>query len=396
MDPHHSSITETIEKIPILPDLIETFQEQINVFVFSLLAPYVVPIVSQVKIELSTGSSEVIESSRAQQLIVFHDDNSTDPTHSMLSKDHFSNVLNEPAGKTASAMLKWVVPQIVQCWDDEGIDVDRTINRIIRGVLHHPALRHEGEDGSEDGRQQMFAVIEEWWGSKSEQERQSLRDQLSREGVQNGRNHKEGIHDSGHGCGKPLGMPTYKTAASSGAVGGAMFGGSQSGSRPSAATEQVAANVGKAAGEAAGGGVMGSIVGGLVGGVGASLLGGVLDKDDEKKKYSKESYREDGGYQQTQVEAGYHPKKHDDDRERYAQAERTQTTYPSGERREEYRRYEQPVSGSGEAYGYQQVDTTRPSHGGGYERTTEKQHLQPGGQWETTERYQQRESSRSR
>jgi hypothetical protein len=34
-------------------------------------------------------------------LIVFHDDHSTDPTHSMLSKDHFSNVnplsLSKPA-----------------------------------------------------------------------------------------------------------------------------------------------------------------------------------------------------------------------------------------------------------------------------------------------------------
>jgi glycerophosphoryl diester phosphodiesterase len=41
---------------------------------------------------LNTGSSEVIESSKDKQLIVFHDDHSSDPTHSMLSKDHFSNV----------------------------------------------------------------------------------------------------------------------------------------------------------------------------------------------------------------------------------------------------------------------------------------------------------------
>ena len=42
-------------------------------------------------------------------------------THSMLSKDHFSNVLNEPAGKVASQVIKWVVPQIVACWDDPSI-----------------------------------------------------------------------------------------------------------------------------------------------------------------------------------------------------------------------------------------------------------------------------------
>ena len=101
------SITETIEKIPILPDLLENLTEQLNVFVFSLLAPFVVPIINQVKTELNTGSSEIIQSSKDKQLIVFHDNNSTDPTHSMLSKDHFSNVLNEPAGKVASQVLKW-------------------------------------------------------------------------------------------------------------------------------------------------------------------------------------------------------------------------------------------------------------------------------------------------
>ena len=86
------SITEAIEKIPVLPDLIENIENEINIFVFSLLAPFVVPIINQIKTELNTGSSEIIQSSKDKQLIVFHDDRSTDPTHSMLSKDHFSNV----------------------------------------------------------------------------------------------------------------------------------------------------------------------------------------------------------------------------------------------------------------------------------------------------------------
>lgn len=86
------SITETIEAIPILPDLIEQFEAEVNKFVFSLLAPFVLPIINQIKTELNTGSSEIIQSSKDKQLIVFNDDYSSDPTHSMLSKDHFSNV----------------------------------------------------------------------------------------------------------------------------------------------------------------------------------------------------------------------------------------------------------------------------------------------------------------
>jgi hypothetical protein len=94
------SITEAIEKIPVLPALIEQIEDEINIFVFSLLAPLILPIINQIKTELNTGSSEVIQSSKDKQLIVFHDDHSSDPTHSMLSKDHFSNV------SVLSSMLK--------------------------------------------------------------------------------------------------------------------------------------------------------------------------------------------------------------------------------------------------------------------------------------------------
>jgi hypothetical protein len=89
-------ITEAIEKIPILPDLIEQIENEVNVFVFSLLAPIVVPIINQIKTELNEGSSEIIQSSKDKQLIVFYDDNSSNPTHSMLSKDHFSNASFPP------------------------------------------------------------------------------------------------------------------------------------------------------------------------------------------------------------------------------------------------------------------------------------------------------------
>jgi glycerophosphoryl diester phosphodiesterase len=54
----------------------------------------VVPIINQIKTELNEGSSEIIQSSKDKQLIVFHDDRSSNPTHSLLSKDHFSNVSN--------------------------------------------------------------------------------------------------------------------------------------------------------------------------------------------------------------------------------------------------------------------------------------------------------------
>jgi Heterokaryon incompatibility protein Het-C len=344
------SITETIDNIPILPDLIEQIQEQVNVFVFSLLAPYVVPIINQVKNELNTGSSEIIESDKAKQHIVFSDDDSSDPTHSMLAKDHFSNVLNEPAGKVASQVVKWAVPQLIACWDDERIDVDRTLTRIINGVFHHPALRDYGQDGAADGRRLMFEVVERWWQEKSEREKDGLRDQLSRRGVENGRNHKPGVIDHGHGCGKPLGMPNLDTAHSSSAIGGpaasAVVGGLLGGGSGGGQKYGSGGNnqLGKMAGEAVGGGALGSIVGGLAGG----LLGGAFGEEEKKSKKT-EKYGRDGSHNETYSEYGQSGNT-------YGQAQYSRTDAPGG-RQEQYMRYEQTQSSSG-GYGSQQFTET--------------------------------------
>lgn len=338
------SITETVEKIPILPDLIEQIQEEVNKFVFSLLAPYVVPVISQVKNELNTGSSEIIQSSAEQQHVVFNDDRSSDPTHSMLSKDHFSNILNEPAGKVARQTVKWVVPQIVACWDDERIDVERTLNRIINGVLHHPALRDYGQDGAVDGRRLMFGVVEEWWRSQDEREKDGLRQQLSRRGVEAGSNHKPGVQDHGHGSNRPLGMANLTSnnlapgiaGAAFGTISSALGGGSSGGgSRPSNAS---ADQIGKMAGAAVGGGVLGSLVGGLASGIGGGILGGDFSQDEQT--YKRESYGQDGSRTQTVTQVG-----RSQSGDRYGQAQFSRTTGPHGEQpREEYNRMEQRES----------------------------------------------------
>lgn len=291
------TINQAIEKFPVLPDLIEQFQEQMNVFVFSILAPYVLPIIKQVKTELQTGSSEVIQSSKDQQHIVFNDDNCSNPTHSMLSKDHFSNVLNEPAGRIASQIVKWTVPQLMECWDNEDINIARTLDRIITGVFHHPVLRDGGRDGARDIRGIMFGTVEDWWKGKSGRERELLRKQLSRKGVLDGKNHKEGVHDSGHGCGKPISLPNRQGKSGHDGSGHGGSGGSHS---------PDSSGIGKVAVEAAGGGALGGLVGELVGGIGSMVLNGGDDKkseNDEHENHSSSHYS--------------HSQRHDDHRHRH-------------------------------------------------------------------------------
>lgn len=319
----------------------------------------------------------------------------------MLSKDHFSNILNEPAGKVASQVLKWVVPQLIACWDDERIDVDRTLNRVMNGVFHHPALRDYGDDGAVDGRRQMFSVVQQWWGAKDERERSDMRDQLSREGVEQGRNHKEGVHDSGHGCGKPLGMPTTKTAQSSGAIGGlapaAILGGITSALSGETSNYTVSGGnagtgstggFGNVAAETIGGGAFGGIVGGLVGGLGGDLLGDAFGGSAAEKKqgFQKQQYGPDGSFTQSITETGYSQPQYGHEESRYGQAEYSRTQFPGGGQRQEYQRYQQDDQ-SGRAgyggYGEQVIQDSRPTYGGGYEQKTETRFEGPDGEWQS-------------
>lgn len=392
------SINEAIEQIPVLPDLIEQLQEQISIFVFSLIAPIIVPIIGQVKAEISTGSSEIIQSSKDQQLIVFNNDQSTDPTHSMLSKDHFTNLLNEPAGKVASQVLKWAIPQIVDCWDNPNYDAERTISRIINGVFHHPVLREQDYDGSRDCRMQMFGVVEQWWQTKDEREKYDFRDKLSRDGVINGRNHKEGLQDKGHGCGKPLGFATGAGGAGGqnnaiasalmsgfqGALGGVVAGGSQN-QGSSGRQANSGGDIGNFASDVIGGGALGDLVGGLVGGVGESLLGGAFDQPgDERSAYQQNYVQPSGAQTTTYMETAHRPAQQGQE-DRYGQAAYSRTEFPDGQR-EEYRRYEQDGREPHSGYGMEHSVETHRTQGGGYERREETRQERTGGEWASESR----------
>lgn len=84
--------------------------------------------------------------------------------------------------------------------DNDGTDVDRLCDRIINGILHHPAQRNMGQDGVSEARNTMFNEVQTWWG-ELRNEQNSYRQKLSREGVRRGENHKEGVDDTGHGHG---------------------------------------------------------------------------------------------------------------------------------------------------------------------------------------------------
>ncbi|KAL8781857.1 MAG: hypothetical protein Q9213_005798 [Squamulea squamosa] len=185
------AISATIEKIPGLEALVEKITERLTLFVLSLLAPFVRPIINAVSAQLKAGSSAVVDASGKHQYEPWTDPYCSDPTHSLLSKDHFSNILNEPAGQIASAILTYVAPRILYAWQNPDIPLDQVLNDIAR-VFHHPAARqHDCEI-----HQIMFSVVERWARSRQSPDLNMI---LSSESVKAGKNHIGGDSEGGHG-----------------------------------------------------------------------------------------------------------------------------------------------------------------------------------------------------
>ncbi|KAL9599491.1 MAG: hypothetical protein Q9219_003830 [cf. Caloplaca sp. 3 TL-2023] len=176
------AISATIEKIPGLEALVEKITERLTLFVLSLLAPFIRPIINAVSAQLKAGSSTVVDASGKHQYEPWTDPHCSDPTHSLLSKDHFSNILNEPAGKVASAILQYVAPRILYAWQHPDIPLDQVLNDVAR-VFHHPAAREHGCEIHHT----MFAVVERW--ARAWQVPADLNSILGSESVKAGKNH---------------------------------------------------------------------------------------------------------------------------------------------------------------------------------------------------------------
>ncbi|KAM7217179.1 Heterokaryon incompatibility Het-C [Rhypophila decipiens] len=204
------AISNMVSKIPGLESLLDHISETLTVFILGLLAPFIQPIINQVSKVLKDGSSGLINSSANQQLEPWTNPRCDNPTHSMLSKDHFTNVLNSCAGRIAATILQYVVPRVVYAWENPGVPVDEVVNDVLR-AFHHPAIRDENIQIQRD----MFETVRKW--TQETPHRNQLNHLLSSDSVKNHKNHilpngggssgtrgpggsaGGGCHDGGHG-----------------------------------------------------------------------------------------------------------------------------------------------------------------------------------------------------
>ncbi|KAF9882932.1 hypothetical protein FE257_004867 [Aspergillus nanangensis] len=195
-------LSSIIEKIPGLEALVEKITETLTVFIMSLLAPFIRPLINSASQSLHTGSAGVIDASGKHQYEPWTDPHCTDPTHSLLSKDHFSNILNEPAGHVASAILKYVAPRVLHAWQNINVPEQQVLDDCLR-VFHHPVLR----DMHNEAHRTMYEAVQSWVKSRSDRGAK-LDDILSAEGVKAGKNNTGDPHDHSHGHGHSHGAPS--------------------------------------------------------------------------------------------------------------------------------------------------------------------------------------------
>lgn len=186
-------LNSIIEKIPGLEAIVEKISETLTVFVLSLLAPFVRPLINAASKSLQTGSAGVINASGKHQYEPWTNAHCTDPTHSMLSKDHFANILNEPAGQVASAILKYVAPRVLYAWQHLDVPEQEVLDDCMN-IFHHPALRNMHNEA----HRTMYEVVQNWVQARPDRGH-SLNDILSAEGVRAGHNTNGVPHTHGGG-----------------------------------------------------------------------------------------------------------------------------------------------------------------------------------------------------
>ncbi|KAK3371493.1 heterokaryon incompatibility Het-C [Lasiosphaeria ovina] len=204
------SISNMIARIPGLESLLEKISETLTAFVFGLLAPFVRPVINQVSKVLKDGSSNVISASAKSQLEPWTNPRCDNPTHSMLSKDHFTNILNSCAGRVAATVLQYVVPRVIFAWENPGVPVEEVVNDVLR-AFHHPAIR----DDRIQIQREMFETVRSW--ANESKYRNELGRVLSSESVRAGKNHilatgagtgSRSVEGGGHSCDGGHGKPT--------------------------------------------------------------------------------------------------------------------------------------------------------------------------------------------
>ncbi|KAJ3190088.1 hypothetical protein HDU85_000379 [Gaertneriomyces sp. JEL0708] len=147
-----------IDKIPGYKFIKESISNAITRFIYSIIEPYATPVVAEAIYSLQRISNIVISTQKQREVFMFS--NITDPTHSVLSKDHFDHHLNEPAGLIGKAIVNHVGEAVVTAWHaNDQASMDYAIKTAL-DVFHHPAESLTPKKSAV--QKEMLSIVRKW------------------------------------------------------------------------------------------------------------------------------------------------------------------------------------------------------------------------------------------
>jgi len=176
-------IEEIIQGIPGLSAMLENISLSLAQWIMVTIDPFVRPILLQASSAIGEGSHAVISGN--DQWTVFNDPNASDPTHSVLAKDHFSNILNDPAGNVSVIIVKYTVGLMVEAWSNDE-NPDRVIDSILEAI-HHPNFANRNSKIQRD----MLEYMQKWLSDMDREERDLTIKSLTKDSVRNHRNQRK-------------------------------------------------------------------------------------------------------------------------------------------------------------------------------------------------------------
>lgn len=167
---------EELFKVPYLSEAVENIGKCMDALVYKFLAVILEPSLQETRNAVRAARDQA-QAMGNQSDIWGNDSKDSNPSHSDIAKDHFSNVLNQPAGLVATVITNWTTRMVVRCWDEKNQDADDMINHILT-ILHHPAFAGEKKN---DPQRYMYSAIETWWATHSDEQRIDLQKKLSKD-----------------------------------------------------------------------------------------------------------------------------------------------------------------------------------------------------------------------
>ncbi|ODV92829.1 hypothetical protein CANCADRAFT_93770 [Tortispora caseinolytica NRRL Y-17796] len=119
-------ISTFFSSIPGFDAFMESITDTITLYIMGLISPFIMPLLNTLVKSLGTGTRMIVNGE--DQYRVWNDPDFDDPTHSQLSKDHFSLYLNEPAGLVSQYVVCEVVKQVAMANKNEHRNETRSSN----------------------------------------------------------------------------------------------------------------------------------------------------------------------------------------------------------------------------------------------------------------------------